>query len=133
MDEKPEWTPDNLWVVAENQMIGRVACVSMDGYLQTYETQEEAEADAKSIIESLNEGILERGETIEEASLSYQNGLSTYASDSWSGELLADVSIGEDQNHIIMPLRKDLTFVMAIEAISIEAWKQKFPEQRFQD
>ena len=123
MDENPEWTPDNLWVVAENQMIGRVACVSMDGYLQTYETQEEAEADAKSIIESLNDSILERGETIEEAG---------YGPDSWSGELLADVSIGEDQNHIIMPLRKDLTFVMAIEAISIEAWKQKFPEQRFQ-
>ena len=122
MDEKTEWTPDNLWVVAENQMGDRVACVSMDGHLQTYETQEEAEADAKSIIESLNEGILERGETIEEAG---------YGPDSWSGELLADVSIGDNQNHIIMPRKNWLTFVMAIEVISIETWKQKFPDQRF--
>ena len=139
MNKKTEWTPGNLWVVAENQMGGRVACVSMDGYLQTYETQEEAEADAKSTIESLNEALLDSNDM-------------GYAPDSWSGELLADVYIGEDQNHIIMPSkpppmiikistmdekchwlvgRKTLTDPYHIEVISIEAWKQKFPEQRF--
>jgi hypothetical protein len=129
MEENPqdtetiEWTPDNLWVVAENQLGGWCACDSLDGHLMTYATQAEAQAVAEGVIEELND-----------ADISH-HGEPTYAPDSWAGVLLAEASIGDEQNHIIMPLAIE-SFVLdgrrfpsAIGIGDIEAWKQRFPDR----
>jgi len=81
-----EWTPENLWVVAENQFFGYEACDSLGGHLQTYETQEEAERVANDLIEDLN-----------------NLGLEGYDSESWAGALLFFTDIADNQEVIIFP------------------------------
>ena len=107
-----EWTPDNLWVVAENQLFGYEACDSLGGHLQTYETQEEAERVANDLIEELN---------------NHTNG--AYDSESWAGALLSGVDIADNQEVIIFP---DETCQfnageMGCDCMTIENFGRRFP------
>tara|TARA_Y100000034_G_C6836749_1_gene378224 strand:+ start:431 stop:874 length:444 start_codon:yes stop_codon:yes gene_type:complete len=84
-------TLSEVYVVVEHQGVGRVACDSIDGHLITYGSIEEAQKEAKAIIEELNSG-----RTGEEWG---------YDHDSWGAASILDVRIGDNQDHIIMPGR----------------------------
>jgi hypothetical protein len=106
---KAEWTPDNLWVVAENQMGGWEACDSIDGHLMTYATFEEANHDAMAVVDDLNEGILDDERTIEEYG---------YHPDDWGAQLLNRVAIADNQEHITLP---------SGESMPLEEWCMMYP------
>ena len=87
-------TLSEVYVVVEHQGVGRVACDSIDGHLITYGSIEDAQKEAKAIIEELNEHVLNSGRTVEE---------SGYDHDSWGAASILDVRIGDNHDHIIMP------------------------------
>ena len=112
MTNKLQYTPDNLWVVAENQMIGYCACDASNGALFTYERQEDAQKRAEKLIERLNDFF--PGE---------------YGEDSWTGVLLRDCIIGDNREKIIMPFLANQygEEKTPYTTYTIEEWNKMFP------
>ncbi len=112
MTNKSKYTPDNLWVVAENQMVGYCACDASNGALFTYERKEDAQERAEKLIKRLNGHL--PGE---------------YDEDSWAGVLLRDCIIGDNQERIIMPFLANQygEEKTPYTTYTIEEWNKMFP------